>query len=111
MLDAQNAPAAPATIRREDYRPPDWLIPEIALDFQLDAERTIVRATLKVTRNGAHDRPLLLDTDELELLGVKVDGAAVDARAARRRDRHRARRRLARRSRPRSRSARAPTPS
>ena len=52
MLDAQNAPAAPAVIHREDYRPPDWLVPEIALDFTLDAERTIVRATLKVTRNG-----------------------------------------------------------
>jgi aminopeptidase N len=74
MLDAQNAPAAPATIRREDYRPPDWLIPEIALDFRLDAQRTIVRASLSVTRNGAHDRPLVLDTDELELIGFKVDG-------------------------------------
>ena len=50
MLDAQNAPAAPAAIQREDYRPPDWLVPEIALDFSLDAARTIVRATLKVTR-------------------------------------------------------------
>ncbi len=79
MLDAQNAPASPATIRREDYRPPDWLIPEIELDFQLDAARTIIRATLQVARNGAHSRPLVLDTDELELLGVKVDGVAVEA--------------------------------
>ena len=39
-------------IRREDYRPPDWLVPEIALEFELDAERTIVRATLEVERNG-----------------------------------------------------------
>jgi aminopeptidase N len=79
MLDAQNAPAAPATIRREDYRPPDWLIPEIALEFRLDAARTIVRSTLKVSRNGAHDRPLVLDIDELELLGLKVDGVVVEA--------------------------------
>ena len=76
MLDALNAPAAPVTILREDYRPPDWLIPEIALHFQLEAERTLVRATLKVTRNGAHDRPLVLDADGLELLGLNVDGAA-----------------------------------
>ena len=48
MLDAQNAVAAPAAVRREDYRPPDWLVPEIALEFELDAERTIVRATLEV---------------------------------------------------------------
>ena len=25
-----------AVIRREDYRPPDWLVPAIALDFVLD---------------------------------------------------------------------------
>ena len=76
MLDAQNAPAAvPALIRREDYRPPDWLVPEIALDFDLDAARTRVRARLTVVRNGAHDRPLRLDGDGLEPLSVRVDGA------------------------------------
>src|SRR4051794_14866980 len=50
MLDAQNAVAAPAAIRREDYRPPEWLVPEISLDFELGAEKTIVRATLQVER-------------------------------------------------------------
>jgi aminopeptidase N len=50
MLDAQNAVAAPAAIRREDYRPPDWLVPDISLDFELGAEKTIVRATLQVER-------------------------------------------------------------
>jgi len=51
MLDAQNAvAAAPAAIRREDYRPPEWLVPEISLDFDLGAEKTIVRATLQVER-------------------------------------------------------------
>ncbi|MEA3060967.1 MAG: aminopeptidase, partial [Sphingomonadales bacterium] len=75
MLDVQTAPAAPpAAIRREDYRPPDWLVPEIALDFALDAERTRVRARLEVTRNGAHDRPLKLDAQALTLVEVKVDG-------------------------------------
>jgi len=77
MLDVQNAPAAPATIRREDYRPPDWLIPEISLEFELDAARTIVRATLRAERNGVHDRPLILDVDELELRSVRVDGSEV----------------------------------
>ncbi|WP_309662453.1 aminopeptidase N [Sphingomonas sp.] len=60
--------------RREDYRPPDWLVPEIALDFALDAAATRVRATLTVTRNGAHDRPLRLDGDGLATLNVSVDG-------------------------------------
>jgi aminopeptidase N len=45
MLDALNAAAAPPpTIRREDYRPPDWLVPEISLQFELGADRTLVRA-------------------------------------------------------------------
>jgi aminopeptidase N len=70
------APPAPThvAIRREDYRPPDWLVPEIRLEFELDADRTRVRATLEVVRNGDHDRPLRLDGDELKLVSVKADG-------------------------------------
>src|SRR6476620_427302 len=67
-------PAAHVAIRREDYRPPDWLVPEIALDFDLGADRTRVRAVLEVVRNGAHDRPLRLDGDQLRLVSVKADG-------------------------------------
>ena len=85
MPDAHTAPEAPPSpthvaIRREDYRPPDWLVPEIRLDFDLDAERTRVRATLSVERNGAHDRPLRLDGDEVKLISVKVEGSDVDQR-------------------------------
>ena len=77
--DAMTAPEAPPSpthvaIRREDYRPPDWLVPEIYLDFDLGLERTRVRATLQVVRNGEHDRPLKLDGDGLSLLSVKADG-------------------------------------
>jgi aminopeptidase N len=75
-------PSSPVhgVVRREDYRPPDWLVPEIRLDFDLKPERTIVRATLSVERNGAHDRSVRLDGDELELIAVRVDGARVEAR-------------------------------
>ena len=79
MADARIVPEEPpspthVTIRREDYRPPDWLVPHIALDFALDAERTRVRARLEVVRNGDHARPLRLDGDGLQLLRVQVDG-------------------------------------
>jgi aminopeptidase N len=74
MLDAQNAVAAPAAIRREDYRPPDWLVPEIGLDFELDSERTIVRATLVVERNGTGAAPLRLETGEGTLQSLRIDG-------------------------------------
>lgn len=73
MIDA--LAATPHVTRRDDYRAPDWLVPEIALDFDLDPAKTRVKATLTVERNGAHDRVLRLDGDGLALLGVKVDGA------------------------------------
>jgi aminopeptidase N len=85
LPDATTAPEAPPSpthvaIRREDYRPPDWLVPELKLEFDLSAETTRVRATLEVIRNGDHDRPLRLDGDELELIFVKVDGQTVPNR-------------------------------
>ncbi|WP_184474885.1 aminopeptidase N [Rhizorhapis suberifaciens] len=79
MADIQNAQApSPIVIRREDYCVPDWLVPEITLDFALDPAVTRVRAVLKVTRNGEHSRPLRLDGDGLVPLAVKVDGADRD---------------------------------
>jgi aminopeptidase N len=76
MTDARPAlaPAAPHSVLAKDYRPPEWLVPEIALDFQLDATKTWVRANLSVTRNGTHTDPLRLDGDGLTALTVKVDG-------------------------------------
>ena len=75
MLNAQTAPAAPSVIRRADYTPPDWLVPDIALEFDLHPEKTRVRARLTLVRNGAHDRPIRLDGDGLTPLSVKLDGA------------------------------------
>ena len=70
---------APATIRLSDYRPPDWLIPEVSLRFELDAGRTRVFARLTVKRNGGHTAPLVLDGEDLTLISVMIDGVAVDA--------------------------------
>ena len=79
MADVQTTEAAaPQVTRREDYREPDWRVPEIALDFDLDPAATRVRATLHVERNGEHDRPLRLNGDGLTALSVKVDGADAD---------------------------------
>jgi aminopeptidase N len=72
------APQNPAHIefRREDYRPPDWLVPETALKFTLGIEMTRVQAKLSVERNpkGSSDAPLRLNGDELKPLGVWIDG-------------------------------------
>ena len=81
MLDVQTAtlPATgPRVTRREDYRPPAWLVPETALDFDLDASETRVRATLQVRRSGSHAEPLRLDGGGQRPLSVTVDGVAVN---------------------------------
>ncbi len=76
VLEHPEAPAAPehVAIYRKDYRPPDWLVPEVALELELDSERTRVKSALKVTRNGEHDRPLRLAGNGLKPLSVRVDG-------------------------------------
>ncbi|OWK28947.1 aminopeptidase N [Sphingomonas mucosissima] len=78
MLDVLTAPAAPAIKRRQDYRPPAWLVPNVDLDFALDPGATRVRARLEVTRNGGAGEPLRLDGDGLTPLAVIVDGVAVN---------------------------------
>ncbi len=78
MLDIQTSLAQPIVIRREAYAAPDWLVPEVALDFALAASTTRVGARLSVTRNGDHDRPLRLDGAGQQPLSVTVDGVAVN---------------------------------
>ncbi|PZO90947.1 MAG: aminopeptidase N [Sphingomonas sanxanigenens] len=73
MLDAQNGSAAPHVVRREDYQPPEWRVPDIALDFDLDPACTHVRATLAVERN-AGEGPLRLDGGGQMPIAVRVDG-------------------------------------
>jgi aminopeptidase N len=78
-MDIRTAPITPAhtETRRGDYRAPDWLVPEVALDFTLDPNASTVRARLTVTRNGDHARPLRLEGNEIAANWLKVDGADV----------------------------------
>ncbi|MDQ0838778.1 aminopeptidase N [Sphingomonas faeni] len=78
MLDIQNSLAHPLVIHREDYTPPEWLVPETKLDFDLDPFTTRVTATLSVTRNGNHAAPLRLDGAGQKPLSVTVDGVAIN---------------------------------
>jgi aminopeptidase N len=65
----------PRPVRLEDYRPPDWLIETIELDFSLHPTATTVRAKLKLKPNAAGaPAPLVLDGDELQLRSVHLDG-------------------------------------
>jgi aminopeptidase N len=74
MTDASSTPAIPVTIHRGDYRPPDWQVPDVALDFALAVEATRVAAALSVVRQADTPVPLVLRGDGLAPAAVRVDG-------------------------------------
>jgi aminopeptidase N len=78
--DAASPPQAPAVTRREEYRPPDWLVPEVALDFALGTKATRIVSKLTVQRNpaGAGGATFRLNGDGISAQSVKVDGQAAN---------------------------------
>ena len=73
-MDIQATPeVAPPVIRREAYRPPEWLVPEITLNFALGIEETRISSTIKVKRNG-QSQTLRLKGDGIAAEAVLVDG-------------------------------------
>ncbi len=81
-MDIQATPEAPPpVIRREDYSPPEWLVPQVALDFALGLESTRVSARLSVQRNpaAATSTVLRLKGDGLSAEAVRVDGQITNA--------------------------------
>jgi aminopeptidase N len=85
--EAQTVPETPPSpthvaIRREDYRPPDWLVPEIGLRFTLGIDKTRIQSKLSVKRNPdatTDTNVLRLNGDELTPTGVWIDGERTDA--------------------------------
>ncbi|MCC2602443.1 aminopeptidase N [Sphingopyxis yananensis] len=74
MTDASSTPPLPVTIHRGDYRPYEWAIPEIHMDFQLDVQCSKITSQMHITRQAAAPAPLLLRGDGLSVAGVRVDG-------------------------------------
>ena len=69
----------PSAVRLADYAPPPFLVDAVDLDFELDRERTVVRAKLAIRRNAAVPRAadLVLDGRGLETGAVRIDGEAL----------------------------------
>jgi aminopeptidase N len=67
----------PQPVRLSDYRPPAYLIDEVALDVRLEPSATRVKAKLTVRRNGDHAEPLVLNGVRLKAVSVAVDGKAL----------------------------------
>ena len=81
MADAAPEPKEPLLMRREDYAPFAWLVPEVALAFELGLERTRIRSTLTVQRNAKvpATSSIRLNGDGLTPLEVLIDGQAINA--------------------------------
>ncbi|GAB4174441.1 MAG: aminopeptidase N [Wenzhouxiangellaceae bacterium] len=79
-MDASQEPVRKA-IKRSDYRPPAWRIPETQLRFELDPAETRVHArlTVEAVAPGSAGTPLVLDGVGLETELVAIDGQALDA--------------------------------
>jgi aminopeptidase N len=67
-------------IKLADYRPYPFSINHVALAFSLEPERTIVTSRLLIERKPGEDgaTPLRLDGEGLELVSIKLDGAALN---------------------------------
>ncbi|KEO89546.1 aminopeptidase N [Erythrobacter longus] len=76
LADAAPNPVDPPVIRREDYQPFAWKVPETQLHFDLAVDRARITAALSVERNpdGDGSDELYLDGDSLTALSVSVDG-------------------------------------
>eukprot|EP00756_Hemistasia_phaeocysticola_P039512 Hpha_TRINITY_DN16820_c3_g1::TRINITY_DN16820_c3_g1_i1::g.151429::m.151429/K01256/pepN; aminopeptidase N len=77
---APTPPATPPKTYRKEYRPPNWSIEKVDLDISIDAEAeaTTVKGKLRLTRRGGYKGDLILDAEELQVRGVKVDGEAAE---------------------------------
>ncbi len=67
----------PTIHQRLDYRPPDYIVDTVHLEFQLEESRTRVRARLAVHRREdllGDPPPFVLSGENLELCGVWLDG-------------------------------------
>jgi len=68
--------ATPRAIELKNYRPPEFLVASVQLEFDLDPAHTRVLCRLELRRNpaGRRDAPLVLDGQGLKLRRVSRDG-------------------------------------
>ena len=67
----------PHPIYLKDYQPPAFLVDTVNLEVNFQPDQTLVAATIQFQRNPAAEdpaAPLQLDGDELETLGLALDG-------------------------------------
>ncbi|MDX8125737.1 aminopeptidase N [Methylomonas sp. OY6] len=73
--------ASPQTVFLKDYTPPEYLIEQIELNFDLDEQHTQVRSTLSLRRNPqSQDSSVALKLlgEELQLVSIAIDGQLLE---------------------------------
>eukprot|EP00239_Pterosperma_sp_CCMP1384_P006897 CAMPEP_0197855968 /NCGR_PEP_ID=MMETSP1438-20131217/27605_1 /TAXON_ID=1461541 /ORGANISM="Pterosperma sp., Strain CCMP1384" /LENGTH=887 /DNA_ID=CAMNT_0043471247 /DNA_START=250 /DNA_END=2913 /DNA_ORIENTATION=+ len=73
---------APKEVFRRDYKPYEYVVKNLDLDFQLGEEKTLVTSTLKLAPNTSSDvpPPLVLDgAPAVVLKSVSINGTALSA--------------------------------
>ena len=76
----------PQTIYLKDYRPPEYLVDQVMLQFDLGEQETRVQARLQMRRNPAAETSsdfLYLHGEQLELLTLALDGVPLEPEAYR----------------------------
>ena len=79
-MEARTDTQTPQATRLADYRPPDWRIETVELDFDLgeDATRVGARLAVRCDHEGPA-RPLVLNGQGLKTLSLAIDGRALGA--------------------------------
>ena len=73
--------ATPKTIYLKEYTPPDYLIDQVELDFNLQQDGTLVEARLHLRRNpsalSSANSGLFLQGEDLEIVQLSIDGRSL----------------------------------
>ena len=65
----------PVVTRLNDYEPPAFVFDQTHLSFDLEPEKTIVKAHYVVRRTGKG--PLVLDGEDIRLISISIDGRSL----------------------------------
>ncbi len=77
-MTAEAREATLRVVRRQDYRPPAYLVDRVELDLELDPGRTRVRSRLAFRRNrSGPETPLVLDGEQHRDVTVRLDGRSL----------------------------------
>lgn len=67
----------PLSFRRLEYTPPPFTFTQVALDFALNPERTIVKSRISVEPTTGEHTSLVLQGQDLEFISLRINGTPI----------------------------------